>query len=87
MEEWASADFSRQPYKTTIMKKIIILTAITAASVSCGENESERAQRESAAADRRTLLEYQRQENIQRQADRDQRAVEAGVQVFDILTR
>ncbi len=32
-------------------------------------------------------LEYQRQDNIQRQRDRDQRTLETGVQVLDVLTR
>jgi F0F1-type ATP synthase beta subunit len=53
----------------------------------CGENKQERARRETDEQNRRALLEMQRQENIQRQADRDQRAVETGVKVLDILTR
>lgn len=69
--------------KSTI-PAIIILTALLSA---CGESKKDRAQREDAERDRRTLLEYQRQENIQRQADRNQRAAETGVQVLDILTR
>lgn len=69
--------------KTTI--PIIILTA--AILTGCGENKKDRAKRESEELDRRTLLEYQRQENIQRQAERDQRAIETGVQVLDIITR
>ena len=69
--------------KTTI--SIFILTA--AILTGCGESKKDRAQRESDERDRSTLLEYQRQENIQRQADRNQRATETGVQVLDILTR
>lgn len=69
--------------KTTI--PIILLT--TAILTACGESKKNRAQRESDERDRSTLLEYQRQENIQRQADRNQRAAETGVQVLDILTR
>ena len=69
------------------MKKLIALSILVASMVSCGENKKERAQRDSAAADRRALLEYQRQENIQRNADRDLRAAEAGVQALEILTR
>lgn len=68
------------------MKQILII-AFAAASLSCGESNKERAQRESDEADRRTLLEYQRQDNIQRQRDRDQRTLETGVQVLDVLTR
>jgi hypothetical protein len=68
--------------------KTIIPILLTAAVLSgCGESRKDRAQRESEERDRRTLLEYQRQENIQRQAERNQRAVETGVQVLDILTR
>ena len=70
----------------SIMKTTQII-AIAAATLSCGESKKERAQRESDAADRQTLLEYQRQENIQRQRDRDQRTLETGVQVLDVLTR
>ena len=68
------------------MKPLIII-AFAAATLSCGERKKERAQRDSDEADRRTLLEYQRQENIQRQRDRDQRTLETGVQVLDVLTR
>jgi hypothetical protein len=69
--------------------KITIPIIILAASIltGCGESKNERAQRESEELDRSTLLEYQRQENIQRQAERDQRAIETGVQVLDIITR
>lgn len=68
------------------MKPLLII-AIAAATLSCGESKKERAQRDSDEADRRTLLEYQRQENTQRQRDRDQRTLETGVQVLDVLTR
>ena len=68
--------------------KTIIPIILTAVSLSaCGESKKDRAQRDSEERDRRALLEYQRQENIQRQADRNQRAAETGVQVLDILTR
>ena len=67
--------------------KLILIIALAASTLSCGDSKKDRAQRQSEEADRRALLEYQRQENIQRQADRDQRAVETGVQVLDILTR
>jgi hypothetical protein len=69
------------------MKKSIAIIALAAATLSCGESKKERAQRESAEADRQALLEYQRQENIQRQRDRDQKTLETGVQVLDIITR
>lgn len=69
------------------MKPFMFVIIIAAATVSCGESKKERAQREYAEADRQTLLEYQRQENIQRQRDRDQRTLETGVQVLDIITR
>lgn len=69
------------------MKTIIPILLAAAALTSCGESKKDRAEREDAERDRRTLLEYQRQENIQRQADRNQRAAETGVQVLDILTR
>jgi F0F1-type ATP synthase beta subunit len=62
---------------------IVVATLLTG----CGENKQERARRETDEQNRRALLEMQRQENIQRQADRDQRAVETGVKVLDILTR
>lgn len=68
------------------MKPLLII-AIAAVTLSCGESKKERAQRYSDEADRQTLLEYQRQENIQRQRDRDQRTLETGVQVLDVLTR
>ena len=68
------------------MKPLLII-ALAAATLSCGESKKERAQRDSDEADRRTLLEYQRQENTQRQRDRDQRTLETGVQVLDVLTR
>lgn len=71
--------------KSIIQTTLVI--AIAAASLSCGESKKERAQRESEEADRQMLLEIQRQENIQRQADRDQRAIETGVKVLDVLTR
>lgn len=67
--------------------KTTLVIAIAAATLSCGESKKERAQRESDEADRQTLLEYQRQDNIQRQRDRDQRTLETGVQVLDVLTR
>ena len=68
--------------------KTMIPIILTAAFLSgCGESKKDRAQRDSEERDRRTLIEYQRQENIQRKAERDQRAVETGVQVLDILTR
>lgn len=73
--------------KSTSAMKTTLVLALAAATLSCGESKEERAQRESAAADRQALLEYQRQENIQRQKDRDQRAIETGVQVLDIITR
>lgn len=77
------------PLVTTNTMKSTIPTIIILAAIltGCGESRKERIQREEAERDRRTLLEYQRQENIQRQAERDQRAVESGVQVLDILTR
>ncbi len=68
------------------MKPLLII-AIAAASLSCGESKKERAQRDSDEADRQTLMEYQRQDNIQRQRDRDQQTLETGVQVLDVLTR
>lgn len=71
---------------TNLMKPLIII-ALAAATLSCGESKKERAQRDSEEADRRTVLEYQRQENIQRQADRDQRAVETVVRGIEIITR
>lgn len=69
--------------KSTILLIIAAATILTG----CGESKNERAQRESEDADRRALLEYQRQENIQRQRDRDQKTLETGIQVLDILTR
>ena len=71
---------------TTNMKFILIIV-LAAATLSCGESKKDRAQRASEESDRRALLEYQRQENIQRQADRDQRAVETVVRGIDIITR
>ena len=67
--------------------KFIVLITIAAATLSCGESKKERVQRESDEADRQTLLEFQRRENIQRQADRNQRAVETVVRGIDIITR
>ena len=67
--------------------KTFIIIALASATLSCGESKKERAQRDSDEGDRRTLLEYQRQDNIQRQRDRDQRTLETGVQVLDVLTR
>jgi hypothetical protein len=69
------------------MKKSILIIALAVATLSCGESKNERAKRESEEADRHTLLEYQRQENIQRQRDRDQQAIDAGVEILDIITR
>lgn len=68
------------------MKQIVILLAV-ACSVSCGESRKERVQREEAERDRQLLIELQRQENLQRQADREQRAVETVIQGLDIITR
>ena len=73
--------------KPTSIVKTTLVIALAAATLSCGESKKERAQRESDEADRQTLLEYQRQDNIQRQRDRDQRTLETGVQVLDVLTR
>lgn len=73
--------------KPTSIVKTTLVIALAAATQSCGESKKERAQRESDEADRQTLLEYQRQDNIQRQRDRDQRTLETGVQVLDVLTR
>jgi hypothetical protein len=70
------------PTSETIMKTITTILFPTLAAVTlsaCGESDTER--------DRQILLEYQRQENIQRQRDRDQRSFETGVEVLDILTR
>ncbi len=69
------------------MKKSILILAIAAATVSCGENKQERARRDSEERDRQLIREYQRSENIQRQADRDQRTFETGAKVLDVLTR
>lgn len=69
------------------MKNTLLIITLACATLSCGESREERAQREQAEADRQALLEYQRQENRQRQADRDQRALETGVQILDIITR
>jgi hypothetical protein len=71
---------------TSILKTALIL-ACAAASLSCGESKKERAQRESEEADRQTFLEIQRQENIQRQADRDQKTIENVIKGIDIITR
>ncbi len=73
--------------KPTSIMKTTLVSAIAAATLSCGESKKERAQRESDAADRQTLLEYQRRDNIQRQADRDQQAVDTVVRGIDIITR
>ena len=67
--------------------KTFIIIALASATLSCGESKKERAQRDSEEADRQTLMEYQRQDNIQRQRDRDQQTLETGVQVLDVLTR
>lgn len=69
------------------MKKPILIIALAVATLSCGESKKERARRESEEADRQTLLEIQRQENIQRQADRDQKTVESVIKGIDIITR
>lgn len=53
----------------------------------CGESRQQRVAREEAERDRRMLIELQRRENEQREADRVQRNIENGVQVLDILTR
>ena len=71
------------------MKTITTILFPTLAAVTlsaCGESDTERAQR-LEAEHHQILLEYQRQENIQRQRDRDQRSFETGVEVLDILTR
>jgi hypothetical protein len=74
--------------KSPIHKAILGTLVITSIlSASCGENRKERAMREERELDRRALLEYQRQENQQRESDRRQREIEAGVQVLDVLTR
>jgi hypothetical protein len=78
------------PNPETTMKTITTIIFPTLAAVilsACGESDTERAQRQEAERDRQILLEYQRQENIQRQRDRDQRSFETGVEVLDILTR
>lgn len=69
------------------MKMSIIIIAVAVTTLSCGESKKERAQRDSAAADRWTVLEYQRQDNIQRQKDRDQQTIDTGAKVLDIITR
>jgi hypothetical protein len=71
---------------TSIVKAALVIV-FAAASLSCGESKKERAQRESEEADRQTLLEIQRQENIQRQADRDQKTIENVIKGIDIITR
>lgn len=73
--------------KPTSVVNAIMILAFAAASLSCGESKKERAQRESEEADRQTLLEYQRRENIQRQADRDQKTIENVIKGIDIITR
>ena len=65
------------------MKFIVPIIIVAATLTGCGESEKERALRE-AERERQFLLEYQRQENAQRQAERDQRAVE---KVIDVFTR
>ncbi len=71
---------------TTMKSANIILIVVATLLTSCGEGEKERARKE-AERDRQFALEYQRQENIQRQAERDQRAIEAVVDGLDVLTR
>ena len=53
----------------------------------CGESREERAARAEAERDRLMLIEMQRRENEQREADRIQRNIDNSVQVLDILTR
>ena len=65
------------------MKFIVPIIILAANLTGCGESEKERARRE-AERERQFLLEYQRRENAQRQAERDQRAVE---KVIDVFTR
>lgn len=73
--------------KPTSVVNATMILAFAAASLNCGESKKERAQRESEEADRQTLLEYQRRENIQRQADRDQKTIENVIKGIDIITR
>ena len=71
--------------------KFILPIIVAAICVSCGENRQERTQREEAERNRRTVLELQRQDNIQRAADRDQRTFETiiggAVRGAEVITR
>lgn len=66
---------------------IVVAALLTSGLLtSCGESEKECA-RIGAERERQFALEYQRRENIQRQAERDQRTIEAVVDGLDVLTR
>ncbi|MFT3991960.1 MAG: hypothetical protein QM680_11175 [Luteolibacter sp.] len=77
-----STNQKTQSMKSTIL--IIVSSLIPLALTSCDED---RAQREEAQRERQFLREMQRQENLQRQADREQRIFENIVQGVDVLTR
>ena len=64
------------------MKLMLTITAIAFFCAVCGDNKAEQAER-----DRQLIREIQRNENIQREKDRDQKAAETIVRAVDILTR
>jgi len=92
MRDWTEAVLTTlachtEPITKNQMKKSILIIVLAAAVISCGESKNERAQRQSEENDRQLVRELHRNENIQRQADRDQRTLETGAKVLDVLTR
>lgn len=64
------------------MKLIFAITLTTFFCTGCGDKKAEQAER-----DRQLIRELQRNENVQREKDRDQKAAETIVRGLDILTR
>lgn len=69
------------------MNQILTTAAVAFLCAGCGESKKEQAQRESAERDRQLVRELQRNENIQREKDRDQKNAETIVRALDVLTR
>ena len=80
--EYSTATYSSNPGNRSIMKLIFTSVAFVFFCVGCEDKKAVQAER-----DRQLMREMQRNENIQREKDRDQRAAETVVRALDVLTR
>lgn len=73
--------------KMPIIPTTLAIAALASLLPSCGESSNDKAARAEAEQDRQLIRQIHAEEVRQREADRNQRAVETAVQGLDILTR